>query len=334
MLIKPDKTNHIVRQFEAYVNEVLGLSIHVKPWDGERRLPLYLRESYTFYKSKLIKTDAVLMLPKGGVDQTPANLAKHMMKVREKWDHDLIFVDEAVSSLKRKRMIGQKIPFVIPGNQLYLPMMGMDLREHFKKIHTDRDTFSPSTQVLVLDAIHQRKAGYYTPTESAARFGYSVMTMTRAFDELEQAGLGEHTVRGKERCLHFLDTGKDLWKVALPFLKSPVKKMLYISGPVEIKTAILAGLSAMTAYSNLSDPENPALAIDHGDSKKLLNDRRLKIVDQPEPGDTAVELWSYPPALFARKGITDRLSLFLSVEGVGDERIESAKEDLLKDMPW
>lgn len=334
MLITQDKTNRIVRQFEAYVGEVLGLSVQVKAWDGERRLPLYLRESYAFYKSKLMKTDAVLVIARGGVDQTPATLAKHMMKIREKWNHDLIFVDEAVSSLKRKRMIGQNIPFVIPGNQLYLPMIGMDLREHFKKIHSNHSSFSPSTQVLVLDGIHRREEGYYTPTESSERLGYSVMTMTRAFDELEQAGLGEHSVRGKERRLHFPGTGKDLWKAALPFLKSPVKKRLYISGPVKIKTGIVAGLSAMAAYSNLSDPENPAFAIDQGEGKKLLNDGRLNFVDQPEPGDTVVEFWSYPPALFARKGIVDRLSLFLSMEGAGDERFEAAKEDLLKGEPW
>lgn len=49
-----------------------------------------------------------------------------------------------------------------------------------------------------------------TPAVIAQQLGYSAMTMTRAFDELETAGIGEHSVRGKERHLHFAKSGKPL----------------------------------------------------------------------------------------------------------------------------
>ncbi len=29
--------------------------------------------------------------------------------------------------------IAQKVPFIVPGNQLYLPDLGLDLREYFRQ---------------------------------------------------------------------------------------------------------------------------------------------------------------------------------------------------------
>ncbi len=334
MLISRTKAHRLVQQFEAYLQEVLGVSLKVKKWSGDVRLPAYLRDQYAFYQTKILEDEAVLMLVKGETEPSPVALAKHMLKVREKWEHDVIFLNEAASRVDRKRMMERKIPFVIPGNQMYLPILGMDLREHFKKIHTHREGFSPSTQVLVLDAIYRRKENSYTPTESAKRFGYSIMTMSRAFDELEQAGIGEYTVRGKERCLQFPEMGKNLWEAALPHLKSPVRKMLYVLGYENKVDTILSGFSALAVYTDLAEPENRILAIDHGDRKLILQSPNLEVVNQPEPGAVEIELWSYPPALFARDNLADRLSLFLSLEAKGDERIEAAKEQLLEEMKW
>ncbi len=334
MLVKDKKAVRLVQQFEAYLNEVLTLQPKVNKWEGEKSLPLYLRELYAFYNTKLLDTETLLMLAKGEDEQTPATLAKQMLKVREKWHHDLVFVNEAVSSLNRKRMIAQKIPFVIPGNQMYLPMLGVDLREHFKKIHTTRTRFSPSTQVMILDAIYHPREAAYTPTESAKQFGYSTMTMTRAFDEFEQAGLGDHTVRGKERCLRFAERGSDLWEVALPFLKSPVKKKFFVLGPIKKHGKVLSGLSALAEYSNLSEPETTVFAVDLEEWQRVQKKEIQVATNSPGPEETGFELWSYSPTRFARNGFADRLSVYLSFKDSGDERVQSAIKESIKGMKW
>ncbi len=140
-------------------------------------------------------------------------------------------------------MIEQKVPFIVPGNQMYLPMLAIDLREHFRRIREESPTFSPSTQVVVLHALLRAAGHVLIPAEMAPRLAYSAMTMTRAFDELETANLAEVTVRGRERCLRFTGGRKEIWGNALPFLRSPVSKRLLVRRTKEAEGAILARAS-------------------------------------------------------------------------------------------
>jgi hypothetical protein len=334
MLDKKGTADHLAEQFETYLIEALDFSPKTKRWEGEKTLPNFLRELYAFYRTKLLDTDTLLMVVKGNGEQTPATLVKQMQKVREKWPDELVFVNEAVSSLTRKRMVEQRIPFVIPGNQMYLPMLGVDLREHFRRLRTSRTFFSPSTQVLILDAIYQTKEVTYTTGESAKRFDYSIMTMHRVFDELEQAGLGEHTVRGKERRVRFAGKGKVLWDTALPFMKSPVKKSGYIVASIKKRPKTRSGLSALSEYSNLSPPESEVFAVEPDEWRLIQKDKMIVSTHSSGPGEFGIELWAYPPTRFGRKGIADPLSVYLTLKDSQDERIQAALQDLLKGITW
>jgi hypothetical protein len=47
-----------------------------------------------------------------------------------------------------------------------------------------------------------------------------------------------------------------------------------------------------------------------------------------------MECWAYDPRLLSDGPTVDRLSLYLSLRGTHDERIEKALTDLLEDLPW
>ena len=95
-----------------------------------------------------------------------------------------------IDSARRKQLIDQRVAFVVPGNQVYLPFLGVDLLEHFRNARGTSESLSPATQAAFLYALHRRGRGAFSPKEMAAALGYSSMTMSRAFDELEGAGLG------------------------------------------------------------------------------------------------------------------------------------------------
>lgn len=333
MLVEQAKIAQLTRRFEAYLQESLRLDPKVLKWPGEKTLPLFLREFYAFFQTRLLGADTLLMIPKGELESTPATLSKHILKVSEKWSHDVVFVNGAVSSLNRKRMIEQKISFVIPGNQLYLPLMGMDLREHYRRLQTLKAEFSPSTQVFVLEALYHPRREADTPTASAKRLGYSTMTMTRAFDELEQAGLGEHRVKGKERMLSFTQKPMVLWEAALPFLKKPVNKFRYTTSKLPTGIGFVSGLSALAEYSNLAPPETEAIAVD-AESFRLILETAILESHDPGLGSKCIELWSYPPNRFGKKGIADPLSVYLSLKHDQDERVQQALKELLQGMKW
>ena len=57
-----------------------------------------------------------------------ASIRAQIDKIREVTGLPVLYATEALASFERERLIEQKVPFVVPGNQLYLPHLGVDLR--------------------------------------------------------------------------------------------------------------------------------------------------------------------------------------------------------------
>ncbi len=246
----------------------------------------------------------------------------------------MVYINSWINSYNRKRLIEYNLPFIIPGNQMYLPGLGLDLREHFKRMKENRHIFSPSTQAVFLYILYQRHDTEYTPTDMAKKLSYTSMTMTRAFNELNQAEIGRHISRGKERLLAFTESSNILWNKALPFLKTPVWKRLYITALVKEIPAVTAGLSALASYSMLAEPSVPIFALSKDEWKVLCQQHTIIELDMPEQGAIEIELWNYSPALFAQGGIVDRLSLYLSLKHNSDERVSAALEHMMEGFGW
>lgn len=321
-------------ELERYVHETLGISVKTAPWSGAARLPHFLRERYRFAEAELLEHHALLVIDINPEEQSPALVRKHMDMLQTKHHGDLIYVRTRVAAYNRKRLVEQRVPFIIPGNQMYLPMLAIDLRENFRRIRKEIPTLSPSTQVVVLYALLSDARQVLTPTEIAPTLGYSIMTMTRAFDELETAQLAEVTIRGRERCLQFNEDRRETWKKAQSFLRSPVNKQIFIRRPERPPGSIFAGLTALAHYSILAAPAYTTYALSREDWKDLR--KRHSIIELPDqdPDASEIQVWWYPPELFAQEGIVDRLSLYLSLKTDHDERTESALEEMMEKFRW
>lgn len=55
---------------------------------------------------------------------------------------------------------------------------------------------------------------------------------------------------------------------------------------------------------------------------------------EPKADPVRLELWKYEPALFAKGGIADPVSVAMSFEGNVDERIDGAVEEYLEGYAW
>ena len=323
-----------LHELERYVHDALGVSVKATPWSGAGHLPPVLRERYSFAQAELLGLRALLVIDTNSEEQSPATVRKHMDMLQTKQHADLIYVRAQVTAYNRKRLIEQKVPFIVPGNQMYLPMLAIDLREHFRRIREEAPTFSPSTQVVVLHAMLRDAGQVLIPAEMAPLLGYSAMTMTRAFDELETARLAEVTVRGRERCLRFIGDRREIWEKAQPFLRSPVNKRLFIRRIDGAEGAIRAGLTALAHYSMLAPPAYTTYALSREDWKALRQQHKIIEVPAQDPDASEIEVWWYPPALFAEHGMVDRLSLYLSLKADHDERTETALEEMMEKFKW
>jgi DNA-binding MarR family transcriptional regulator len=324
----------LFHQLEQYLQETVGIRVDLHPWEKSDGLPQFLPERYRFLKADILGTDCLFMIDAGEDEQTPGAVSRHLDQVRDRTGLDAVYVRQAVTSYGRKRLIERKVPFIVPGNQLYLPMLAINLREHLKRLRKKRPIFSPSTQMLILYVLFRKETGVMTPADMAHRLGYSAMTMTRAFDELETAGIGEQSVLGKERHLLFRETGKPLWEKALPYLNTPVRKRRFSASLSQTEKGILAGESALARYTALNEPEVPVFAFPAPAGEAGTGKNRMIELSAPEPGDFAIESWKYDPALLACQGRADRLSLYLSMRESPDERIQSALDELLRGMEW
>lgn len=219
----------IIHDFERHLKDTLNIAVVPKEWGDVDGLPFFLRDLYTFVQTSLMGTPCLLMVARDKAEQTPAIIRKQMLQVQAKWDGEVIYLCPSVSAYNRKRLIEQKVPFVVPGNQMYLPMLGIDLREHFRQVRAVApNKFSPSTQAVVLYALLNGPWDNYTPSRLAKELGYSIMTLTRAFDELESIGLAEVVTEGREKMLRLSEGKIVLWKRAREFMRSPVKKRIFI----------------------------------------------------------------------------------------------------------
>ncbi|MCD4655802.1 hypothetical protein K8T06_17920 [bacterium] len=324
-----------ILQFKKHLKVILNIDVDPISWKEKSLLPFYLRDLYSFFEIKLMDIPCLLMFDNTKQVLSPVTIRKHIEQIRCKYDYEIVYIVDRITSYNRKRLIEHRVSFVVPGNQTYLPLLGIDLREHFKALRTVKHKFTPSTQVLIIHAINQNKTKrVFTPALLAKYLGYSVMTMTRAFNELESFGLGNIITQGRKRHISFTKPSKEIWDQAQPFLQSPVRMRFYIH-PKDTKLPKLkAGLTGLSDYTMLAEPVIPVFAMNYNEWKSLKQHCQILDGFSAEPGVIEIEVWAYSPHIFTTNNTVDRLSLYLSLMHIQDERVEVALEEMMDVVEW
>jgi DNA-binding MarR family transcriptional regulator len=326
--------DQIVNNLARYFKETLDIDVQPKKWPDGKKLPIFLRNTYDFFEGDILGKPCLIMAVKEKIEQTPAIVRKHMIQAEKKWPGEMIYLQQKVTAYNRKRLIQQKIPFIVPLNQMYLPFIGVDLREHFRNIRESESSFSPSAQVVLLDYLNSNSQLRITPKILAEKLGYSIMTMTRAFDELQSAGVCSTAMEGRERVLRFDSDKRKVWETALDRMCTPVKKKFLIKTSSINLFGIKAGLTALADYSNIAEPVNRIFALTAKEWQKIKIAKGTIILDIPEPNACGLEIWSYSPKLFEKNGEVDRFSLFLSLKDNSDERVQSELYKMMEKVEW
>lgn len=320
----------LLQGIKSYLHETLKADIKTHRWKNQSSLPFFLTDAYDFYETSLFNQACLLMVGHQKAEMTPGIIRKHQEHIQKKWTGPIIYVRSTLSSYNRKRLIEHHVPFIIPGNQMYLPPCGIDLREHFRTTHTKKEgQFSPSTQAVVIYALLRKTHERLTPSILADKLGYTLMTMTRAFNELKTAEAGEFHRQGKERFWTFQDKST-LWAQVKWMLRNPIKKTIFVKNH---GFKIFAGLSALSHFSQISPPTLPVFAI--GASKwARFKQAEVEEIPSADGASAEVEIWSYDPELFAKGGLVDPISLYCSLKANKDERIELCLEEMMGTIEW
>jgi hypothetical protein len=326
-------------KLQHYFDDVLGITPQVKPWPEAVELPVFLRQGYSFFAARILCTEVLFAFDRELPLRSPRTIRTQLQQVEAHCGRPVVFVREQLDAFQRKRLIELNTAFVIPGNQMYLPELAIDLREHFRARREIREHVSPATQAALIDLLLRPFGEEQNSTAIGKRLGYTKMTMSRTFNELDALKLVEIQHRGRQRVLIPPENRRQLWTKAEPLLQSPVKSVHYISrlsgvGTIIPTKGLISGLSALSHYTMLETPKTPAVAVTSKRWLQYLNVMPQVEVHPDEYDALTVEVWSYDPALFATPSVVDRLSLYLSLKHVRDERVEMALEEMLEQMPW
>lgn len=141
-----------------------------------------------------------------------------------------------------------------------------------------------------------------------------------------QVGRGVH--------LAFTAEGKALWQLALPTLRSPVRRIYAVTSPRRTAGIPRAGLTALSRQTALEDDGVPTYAAHDVALSTAVRVGDLTLSDTPEDADVIFEAWRYNPLILGTERVVDPLSLYLSLRDSPDERVQQALETLVGAQRW
>ena len=327
--------NNFVEILRAYISDTLHQPVDLRGWDGVSHLPTFLSQRYELLSGEIARQSCLLAVDKHIIAAKPAEIAKHFARIERAFNGLVIYAGQQLSADRRSRLIANGVPFVIPGNQLYIPQIALDLREHFRaRPKRSPEQLSPVAQAVLFHHLLRRNDGATTPSRLAKVLYYSAMSVGRAFDELRRLNLAEIKKDGRTKKIEFTAAPRSLIETARPFLRNPARGHRYIRGGNILPHMIQGGESALSALTDLSPPLIPVHAVHYKrwDVTSLASE--VAVVNHVDEATSVIELWYYNPNILSDTGIVDRLSLYAEFWDHKDERIAKAAEDLLGQISW
>lgn len=320
-----------------YLRDTLGIDADLEPFTELDRVPYFVQEAFELRQLRLHDRPLLLALDRHAKGQRLGVLRTQLDKIAAILRRQVVYVTGVLASYERKRLIEQKVPFIVPGNQMYLPDLGIDLREYFRKRPPAPEAVvSPATQaILIATLLRQPWPIDWQPMVLAEQLGYTSMTVSRAVRELEVAEIVTSEKTGRRKRLLLPPTPLETWERAQRVLRTPVRRRFWtINGALAARAnARAAGLTALARYSSLAEPANPCFAIGPP-QRRGAGEIGGDEFRQSDPDMIEWQVWIYDPAGLPGAGTVDPLSLTLSLRDERDERVQIALGELRKQMPW
>ena len=324
---------------EAYLQEILGVAPTLRGLSASetKRAPLFLRSAYNFAEVTLFGQRVILGVRRDdGGETTPGEYAKHISLIRTAMGTPVALVLPRIAPYFRNRLVRQGVPFVVPGRQMFLPFLAVDLREREPRLPKERgSSLSAAAQALLLRHLLGYAVAARPLKDVASDLGYSNMTLTNVANELDGLHLCEVVRDGRTRQLAFALRGVDLWKRALDHLISPVRARRWSRrAKTKHPKMLAAGLTVFERYTDIADDRLPTFAIWQHEYRRRVERGDLAECESSDDADAAVEVWAYDPARLVDGDCVDRLSLYLALRDTTDERVQKELKRLLGDTKW
>lgn len=318
---------------KKYLAEIFGLHAKIENWNGKSKLPLYLRNKRDYFVLSIGNEQSILM--KNDSDNfNVSNFKKEMQEIEKYAGISVILWLEAISTYQRNALVKNRIPFIVPNSQIYVPELGVCLKELCAGKREKVEKISAMTQFLLLYFIYQKELEEKSQSEIAEHLNMSAMNISRAVQELRELNLLEVRKEGTSKIVKAVSKGKELYHLSNSYLQSPVQKKIYVSRKYFDMILPFAGETALAKQSMLNYPRCTVYALD----KKCVGDIPKEAIVEPklmtDNDFVEIELWKYNPLFYAANDMVDIVSLVQSLKDVEDERVEMQIEEILEEYKW
>ena len=309
-----------MRNISEYVEKIAGAEVQIEPLDKAKKqaLPILITNAYQLLQCQLLGAEVCLMVCKD-TDATPMQLKKHCAIVERALETHAAVVLSEVKPYNMKRLVEARVNTIVPGRQLFLPSLLMDLRVQRNPVDMQGKPMPVMAQVVVLYHLQKTSLNGMSAQPIADLMGVSYPNINRAVKWLADNRFVELSP-GREKQLRFVHDGKELWEQALPVLQSPIERVLRTDRALD---AYVCGEEALAEQTMLAEPQEHHWAISKQKAQQLGADLHKEF------GEHVVEIWRYDPKLMGENGMVDRLSLYLSLRNAEDERVRKEIKGIL-----
>lgn len=322
-----------MNELEQYIKDTLGVDIKVVDIPGKdlNALPYFIGQGYEFTTGKLFNKELVFMMVTGNEIIPSDKFRKQLDIVKNAFNKIIVAVIPPIEAYNRSRLIEKKIPFIIPGKQMYLPDLLIDFKETAVLPREIPQNMQPAAQFLLLFHIQTELLEGINLKNIAEKLNYQPMTITRAVYYLHNMGLCK--IEGtKDKFLQFEKDLREIWKEAEPLMTNPIKKTLYYTGWLVDNNTCISNIKALAHYTDISEDLMDYYAIKPGYTR-FIGGANLKPSVKNE-ANIYVEEWKYNPYLLTKTKFIDPLSLYLCFRNSENDRIKIALETLMEKIKW
>lgn len=321
------KNNDCIKETAAYIYSVLNERVSLSPL--EKRLsdtmPIAVARNFKLYKGGLFDRTVIFALTHDGNAMSPALLKRIFNLIESRCGNPVILVADNIASYNIGRLTAQRLNFIIPRKQMFIPSLLIDLKKARTKGTDIKEVIPPIAQCLLLYHLEVASIDGCGAKALMKIFQVSYSTVNRSLRWLSKSGLVS-LEGGKTKEVRLCYFGKELWEKASPLFVSPVEKTLFSDSiPDE---SLKCGINALSEYTMINEDDMDMYALCKTDIQ------RSDIPLDKEYGTFSIEVWKYDPRLLSRTGTVDRLSLYLSLKNNEDDRIQIELDNLINGMKW
>lgn len=321
------KYSEHIKETASYMSSLIGDDIQFEPLKKSlvEKLPYTIANSFRLYNARVLGQNVIIAIITDGNDIPPAQMQKTLTVIEKRCGCTIILCPMTIASYNLRRLTAQKVNFVMPRKQMFIPSLLIDLKKQ-KNIDSDlTETIPAMAQCLLLYHLEVKALDGKGTKELSELLHVSYASINRALRWLKEREL--IALEGvKTKTIRFECTKQKLWEKALPLLTSPIEKQMFTDQLLDGATN--SGINALSEYTMINPEKRICYAIAKGE------DKRLNVVTGKEFGTNTIEVWRYNPRLLSDTGTVDKLSLYLSLKDNEEERIQIELENLIKQIQW